>query len=92
MVVELALETCQHDLWQEHGHPLDERGRPARFLVVGLGKYGGQELNYSSDIDLIFVWMARARTQPEGEGTLLENSEFFRRLGQRLVHVPDRGD
>ena len=87
VVVEVALETCQHALWQEHGQPLDERGRPARFLVVGLGKYGGQELNYSSDIDLIFVWDGEGETQPEGEGTPLENSEFFRRLGQRLVQV-----
>ena len=85
VVVELALETCQHALWQEHGQPLDERGRLARFLVVGLGKYGGQELNYSSDIDLIFVW--DGETQPEGEGTPLENSEFFLRLSQRLVQV-----
>ena len=87
VVVELVLETCQHALWQEHGQPLDERGRPARFLVVGLGKYGGQELNYSSDIDLIFVWDGEGETQPEGEGTPLANSEFFRRLGQRLVQV-----
>ena len=85
VVVELVLETCQHALWQEHGQPLDERGRLARFLVVGLGKYGGQELNYSSDIDLIFVW--DGETQPEGEGTPLENSEFFLRLSQRLVQV-----
>ena len=87
VVVELALETCEHALWEEHGQPLDERGRPARFLVVGLGKYGGQELNYSSDIDLIFVWDGEGETQPEGEGTPLENSEFFRRLGQNLVQV-----
>ena len=87
VVVELVLETCQHALWQEHGQPLDERGRPARFLVVGLGKYGGQELNYSSDIDLIFVWDGEGETQPEGEETPLANSEFFRRLGQRLVQV-----
>ena len=87
VVVELALETCQHALWQEHGQPLDERGRTARFLVIGLGKYGGQELNYSSDIDLIFAWDGEGETQPEGEGMPLENSEFFRRLGQRLVQV-----
>ena len=87
VVVELALETCQHALWEDHGRPLDERGRPARFLVVGLGKYGGQELNYSSDIDLIFLWDGEGETQPEQGGTRLENSEFFRRLSQRLVQV-----
>ena len=87
VVVELVLETCQHSLWQEHGQPLDERGRPARFLVVGLGKYGGQELNYSSDIDLIFVWDGEGETQPERGGTQLENSEFFHRLGQRVVQA-----
>lgn len=82
VVVELAFELCQRALWEEHGRPLDARGRPARFLVVGLGKYGGQELNYSSDIDLIFVW--------DGEGQTREatpNSEFFRLLSQRLVQV-----
>ncbi len=87
VVVELALEICQHALWQDYGQPLDERGRLARFLVVGLGKYGGQELNYSSDIDLIFVWDGEGETQPERGGTRLENSEFFRRLSQRLVQV-----
>ena len=87
VVVELALKTCQQALWQEHGQPLDERGRTARFLVIGLGKYGGQELNYSSDIDLIFVWDGEGETQPEEEGTPLANSEFFRRLSQRLVQV-----
>ena len=87
VVVELTLEICQRDLWQEHGRPLDERGRPARFLVVGLGKYGGQELNYSSDIDLIFAWDGEGETQPEQGGMRLENGEFFRRLSQRLVQV-----
>ena len=38
VVVELALEICEHALWQEHGHPLDERGRPSALSRRRLGQ------------------------------------------------------
>jgi len=61
------------------------------FTVLALGKLGGEELNFSSDIDLIFIY----RPDPANSMTLLEQREFFQRLAQRLIRVmvePVEGD
>ena len=46
--------------WQQlqasWGQPLNEQGQPMPLLIMGMGKLGGHELNFSSDIDLIFVF------------------------------------
>lgn len=60
-----------------------ESGEPARFVVLGMGKLGGEELNFSSDIDLIFAYSEEGETDKRG----LSNHEFFVRLGQRLNQV-----
>jgi glutamate-ammonia-ligase adenylyltransferase len=52
----------------------------ANFVVLGMGKLGGEELNFSSDIDLIFAYSNEGETDKRG----LSNHEFFVRLGQRL--------
>jgi glutamate-ammonia-ligase adenylyltransferase len=55
-----------------------------RFAIVGLGKLGGNELNYSSDIDLLFVYERECElTQESGRAVSCE--EFFNRLGEQLV-------
>jgi glutamate-ammonia-ligase adenylyltransferase len=65
------------------GAPRAADGRPARFVVIGLGKHGGQELNFSSDIDLIFAYTDEGQTDRSG----LSNHEFFLRLGQHLINA-----
>jgi glutamate-ammonia-ligase adenylyltransferase len=77
----LYLKACE-----KRGTPLLNDGRPQQLIVLGMGKLGAFELNYSSDIDLIFAY-------PQ-EGTLSDRkqttySEFFTRLCQSLVHVLD---
>ena len=63
------------------GVPKDETGgTDAKFVVLGMGKLGGEELNFSSDIDLIFCYSGEGETDKRG----LSNHEFFVRLGQRL--------
>ncbi len=57
-------------------------GRPQSLVVLGLGKLGGGELNFSSDIDLIFAYPEEGET--EG-ASALSNHEFFIRLGQALI-------
>ena len=60
------------------------RGLPARFVVLGLGKLGGEELNFSSDIDLIFLY------DDEGQTTgpkVVSNAEFFARMGSEIVRL-----
>jgi [glutamine synthetase] adenylyltransferase / [glutamine synthetase]-adenylyl-L-tyrosine phosphorylase len=65
------------------GVPKVEGGNSAKFVVLGMGKLGGEELNFSSDIDLIFAYTEEGETDKRG----LSNHEFFVRLGQRLIQV-----
>jgi len=70
---------CDHD-----GVPKEEEGGDvAKFVVLGMGKLGGEELNFSSDIDLIFSYSEEGETDKRG----LSNHEFFVRLGQQLINV-----
>jgi glutamate-ammonia-ligase adenylyltransferase len=57
-------------------------GRPARFVVLALGKLGGIELNYSSDIDLICLYEEGGTS---GEPRAIASSEFFERLTRQFV-------
>jgi [glutamine synthetase] adenylyltransferase / [glutamine synthetase]-adenylyl-L-tyrosine phosphorylase len=66
------------------GAPLDADGRETGLAVVGMGKLGGDELNYSSDIDLMFVYGAEGETAGGPEGRL-ENGAFFARVCRDLV-------
>jgi glutamate-ammonia-ligase adenylyltransferase len=66
------------------GIPETLGGRRARFVVLGLGKLGGQELNYSSDIDLIFLYDEDGQTT--GPKTV-SNAEFFARVGSDVVRL-----
>mgnify|MGYP000044192697 CR=1 FL=1 len=66
-------------------YPIDDNtpGQEQPFFVLGMGKLGGGELNFSSDIDLIFCYPESGQTQ--GASRSLSNHEFFTRLGQRLI-------
>jgi glutamate-ammonia-ligase adenylyltransferase len=77
------------------GEPLiatgDEAGRISQFIVLAMGKFGGRELNYHSDLDLIFLYEAEGvtfharRTRRSSETT--NNQHFFSELGQRIIKV-----
>ena len=54
-IVEAALRAARRKFQSHRGTPRRPDGQPARFVVLGMGKLGGLELNYSSDIDLIFL-------------------------------------
>lgn len=86
-----ALELAERELRQRYGTPqtTDTRGRPvpARFAVVSLGKLGGSELNYSSDVDLLFLHAGEGETSAPESGRRIVNSEFFLRLAQRLLQI-----
>ena len=84
-VLEIVLDLVMADLLESYGRPRTERGRPAQFCIVCLGKHGGQELNFSSDIDLMFVYDEDGETRPGRRATAIANDEFFRRLGENLI-------
>lgn len=69
----------------ELGTPMDGDGNPQPLLILGMGKLGGGELNFSSDIDLIFTFPDNGYTV--GGRRELANQPFFIKLGQRLINA-----
>lgn len=94
VILEMAYQISRAELCQRHGLPqlTDESGRTREcaFVVLGLGKLGGRELNFSSDIDLVFVYEGEGETAgiPGAGGARLgriSNQEFFRKLGEMVA-------
>ena len=73
---------------KEWGTPTNAQGEPQPLLILGMGKLGGSELNFSSDIDLIFTYPENGETV--GARRVLANAQFFTRLGQRLIKALDQ--
>ncbi|MCX8594817.1 bifunctional [glutamate--ammonia ligase]-adenylyl-L-tyrosine phosphorylase/[glutamate--ammonia-ligase] adenylyltransferase [Gilliamella sp. B3367] len=73
---------------KEWGTPCNMQGEAQPLLILGMGKLGGGELNFSSDIDLIFTYPEHGQTQ--GGRRELDNAVFFTRLGQRLIKALDQ--
>ncbi|MES1986513.1 MAG: bifunctional [glutamate--ammonia ligase]-adenylyl-L-tyrosine phosphorylase/[glutamate--ammonia-ligase] adenylyltransferase, partial [Pseudomonadota bacterium] len=68
------------------GQPVDAQGYPQSFIVIGMGKLGGGELNVSSDIDLIFAYASEGETTGEKS---ISNQDFFTRLAKKLIAAID---
>lgn len=73
------------ELEARYGAPRHADGERATFAVIGLGKLGGMELNFSSDIDLMFIYSEDGKT--DGDGKSVSNQEFFARLSERIVQT-----
>ena len=73
--------------WQraDLGTPIGHTGEPQQLVVLALGKLGANELNFSSDIDLIFTFPENGQT--EGGRRSVDNDRFFLQLGRKLVKV-----
>ncbi|WP_083330773.1 bifunctional [glutamate--ammonia ligase]-adenylyl-L-tyrosine phosphorylase/[glutamate--ammonia-ligase] adenylyltransferase [Halofilum ochraceum] len=76
------------EVWAQarHGVPRDAAGQPQSLVVLGMGKLGGGELNFSSDIDLILLYGEPGTTDGDRP---LEHDAYFMRLGQRLIRILD---
>lgn len=72
-------------LW---GTPHNDEGKPQTMQILGMGKLGGGELNFSSDIDLIFTYPENGETK--GARRSIDNAQFFTRLGQRVIKSLDQ--
>jgi [glutamine synthetase] adenylyltransferase / [glutamine synthetase]-adenylyl-L-tyrosine phosphorylase len=83
-IVEAAYQRIQRQLVAQFGVPRTASGEEARFAVIALGKMGGNELNYSSDIDLMFLYSANGET----DGVeIVTNKEFFKRAANQLTEL-----
>ncbi len=82
VIVDRSLKDCQAKLNKLYGPPRLANKKPCPFAVLGLGKFGGRELGYASDIEVMFVYDDAGRT---GGKNPIENSEYFERLGHELL-------
>ena len=85
-LAEVCLQTAADWLYQDliarHGAPCNPAGEKARLVVIALGKLGAEELNFSSDIDLMFCYSDGGATNA---GRSISNQEFFTQLAQKLI-------
>jgi glutamate-ammonia-ligase adenylyltransferase len=105
LCLEHATRLALEQIGERYGQPshLDaqERWQPTPFCVIALGKLGGQELNFSSDVDVVFVYgdeghvfktPPRRHDPPRG----LRNHEFFQRVAEFIIaeftRLTDDGD
>ncbi|MDT8395399.1 MAG: bifunctional [glutamate--ammonia ligase]-adenylyl-L-tyrosine phosphorylase/[glutamate--ammonia-ligase] adenylyltransferase [bacterium] len=95
--IDIAVESAYRELKEKHGVPIhttaEGLNRPCRFSVLGMGKLGGEELNYSSDIDLYYLYsshvgMTTGRPAPSGGyRDAIENHRFFVRMGEIVTKL-----
>lgn len=90
-ILEYALNLARQELDNRYGMPrvIDERGRTAQadFCVIALGKLGSRELNYASDIDLVFLYSDEGTTAGTGERGEVSNREYFVKLSETIAKL-----
>ncbi|MBE0660173.1 MAG: glutamine-synthetase adenylyltransferase [Bryobacteraceae bacterium] len=83
-IIDAAYRRIRIALIAKHGTPRLENGSECGFSVLALGKLGGRELNYSSDIDLMFLYDGAGSTDGLSP---LSNKEFFKKVSTQLVDL-----
>ncbi len=78
-----AVSWTAEQLRERFGVPLDSQGRPLSLVTIAMGKLGGRELNFSSDIDLIFAFPRSGYTK--GGTREVSHQEFFDRQSKLLI-------
>jgi [glutamine synthetase] adenylyltransferase / [glutamine synthetase]-adenylyl-L-tyrosine phosphorylase len=90
-ILDYALSLARQDLDNRYGLPqhVAERGRiaNAEFCVVALGKLGSMELNYASDIDLVFLYSDDGTTSGIGQRGEVSNREYFVKLSETIARL-----
>jgi glutamate-ammonia-ligase adenylyltransferase len=81
-ILDVAYRRIRAELVARHGEPRLEDGSLCGFSVISLGKLGGKELNYSSDIDLMFVYGGAGETDGPG---VLTNKEFYKKVANQYT-------
>lgn len=84
--LQVGLAALEDEFAQRHGRVRAADGSEQRLVVFGLGKLGGGELNFSSDVDLVYAFPRNG----ESDGARsLAAEDYFARLGQRLAKLLD---
>ena len=83
--IDSALSWLYEFMKYEFGVPTGPNGEPQKLVVIGMGKLGAFELNFSSDVDLVFAYPEAGETK-RGKKKI-GNEEFFVRLSRRLINI-----
>jgi [glutamine synthetase] adenylyltransferase / [glutamine synthetase]-adenylyl-L-tyrosine phosphorylase len=83
--LEVALHTALRNVTSRFGQPCTAAGQPARSVILAFGKLGGEELNYSSDIDLMFLYDEDGTTRGRRVVASISNEEFYGRVVGEVV-------
>src|SRR5829696_2078822 len=90
-ILDYGLSLARQDLDNRYGLPrrVDDRGRSAtaEFCVIALGKLGSMELNYASDIDLVFLYSDDGTTAGTGGRGEVSNREYFVKLSETIARL-----
>ncbi|QDT46582.1 glutamine synthetase adenylyltransferase [Symmachiella dynata] len=81
VVVDAAYQLVMTRLLHRYGDPKLKDGSPCPMAVCALGKCGGREMGYASDVELMFVYAGAGRTTGPEQIT---NTEFYRKLVERI--------
>ncbi|MCA4790148.1 bifunctional [glutamate--ammonia ligase]-adenylyl-L-tyrosine phosphorylase/[glutamate--ammonia-ligase] adenylyltransferase [Acinetobacter towneri] len=84
--VQVAKDSARIPLVAKHGEPMGYNGKVQDLIVVAMGKHGAQELNLSSDIDLIFAFDEQGETNGR---KCIEVQQFCILWGQKLIYLLD---
>jgi len=85
-MIGFATERAEAELAARFGHVLDADGDRVPLVVVGMGKLGGGELNFSSDVDLVFLY---PRDGDSDGARCLSAPEYFARLARKVIQLLD---
>jgi len=85
-----ALEVAWNSVCESHGKPgcfIDGKEFYPEMAIVAYGKLGGEELGYSSDLDIVFLHNSSGDQQVTNGAKAVDNTVFFNRVAQRVLHI-----
>ncbi len=82
VILHKAAELCLSQLVEEYGEPVLINGTKCRFTICGLGKFGGCEMGYASDLETLFVYEGPGQTRGD---KAIDNGIFFELLVQKIA-------
>jgi [glutamine synthetase] adenylyltransferase / [glutamine synthetase]-adenylyl-L-tyrosine phosphorylase len=85
--LESTYRFCREELERQYGPVLVGGGRPNGFIVLGMGKLGGEELNLSSDVDLIYLYESDEGESLGGSKGRIAPRGFFSHLGEMVTRA-----
>ncbi|NLD36238.1 MAG: glutamate-ammonia-ligase adenylyltransferase [Desulfatiglans sp.] len=83
LVINRTADIVYEDLVRQYGIPKTDSGLEARYAIMGLGKLGGEAIGYASDLEILFIYSDRGRTDGEKNIT---NTEFFELMVRGIFH------